>query len=281
MARTINDIQQSIIDEKNSKAELSALEVLTSNEKTSLSTLTSTSKVALWRLIIYIVALVIFTFETIMDVFREEIDAKVKANRPHTKDWYKTKALAFQYGDSLVDSDEYEVIDIEKQIIKQVAIVEGDRRVVIKVATLSGDELVKLPENSQVDAFTAYMNKVKDAGTLIEVVNEDADKLRIEYEFYYDPLLVKSDGKTIETNIDVVENAIITYLHSLDFNGEFDINKLTDYIQQAIGYVSIKINYVGFKAALASNYTQIDRVYKPLSGYMKLEEKVATNYAAV
>lgn len=281
MPRSLNDIQQSILDDKDSNAELSALEVLTTNEKTSLSNLTSTSKAAVWRLFVYIIALAIYTLEQILDVFRTEIEIKVKANRPHTADWYKTKALAFQYGDTLVDSDEYTVIDETKKVIKQVACIEGDRKITIKIATLNGDNLVKVSDNNIVNAFMAYMHKVKDAGTLLEYVNEDADLLRVEYEFYYDPLLIKSDGTTIDTNINVVNKAIDGYLKSLDFNGEFDINKMTDYIQSATGYVSLKLNYVGFKAALATSYTQITRNYKPLSGYMKIADLVSINYAVI
>lgn len=128
MARSLNDIQQDILERKDATPELSALEVLTPSEQASLEELNSSSKVAVWRLIVYIVAYAIFTFELLMDVFRNEITTLVKANRPHTEDWYKTKALAFQLGDTLVESDEYDVIDTSKQIIKQVAVLEGDRK---------------------------------------------------------------------------------------------------------------------------------------------------------
>lgn len=281
MARSLNDIQQSILDAKEANTELAALEVLTANEKASLSNLTSTSKVSVWRLIIYIIANAIYTFERILDVFKAEIEAKVKANRPHTQEWYKTKALAFQYGDTLVDSDEYTVIDKAKQIIKQVAIIEGDRKVILKIATLQGTELVKLSDINQVNAFAAYMHKVKDAGTLLEIVNQDADLLKVELDFYYDALLIRNDGTTITDNVNVVQEAINNYLKSLDFNGNFDINKMTDYLQQAIGYQSLRLNYVGFKAGLAASFTQIDRKYQPLSGYMKLDlDSLLVNYYA-
>ena len=63
MARNLNDIQQSILDKKTETTTLSTLEVLTTNEKNSLSGLTSTSKVAIWRLWVYIVAFAIWTLE--------------------------------------------------------------------------------------------------------------------------------------------------------------------------------------------------------------------------
>ncbi len=271
MAKSLNEIQEIILSKITSSPNLSALEVLTDNEKASLSNLTSTSKVSIWRLFVFCVASAWLVFEQLMDAFYALIEALVKRNRPHGLDWYKSLALAFQYGDELNEDDEYDIIDSSKQIIKQVACIEGDRTIYFKIATLDGTQLVKLSDINQVNAFTAYMEKMRDAGTRIQIVNEDADLLKVELEYYYDALLIKNDGTTIDTGINVVEKAINDYLKNLDFNGEFDLNKMTDYLQLATGYKSLKIKYVGFKAALATNYTQITRVYQPLSGYMKLE----------
>jgi hypothetical protein len=278
MARSLNEIQQPILDDIATSDALNALQVLTTTEQT-LTSATSTSKVAVWRLFVYIIAVTTQTLEKILDVFKATVIAIVAANRPHDAEWYKSKALAFQYGDTLVDKDEYEVIDAAKQIIKQVACMEGDRTIVIKIATATGDELIKLPDPNQVNAFITYMNKVKDAGTVIEVTNADADLLKVTMDFYYDALIVDSAGMEINTGINVVETAIKSYLKSLDFNGEFDINKMIDYLQKAKGYASLKINFCGFKAGLATSYSIITRNYLPLSGYMKLDlSELQVNY---
>lgn len=283
MARSISEIQKEMLFRKEEAAELSALTVLTTEEQANLNNLTSTSKVAIWRLWVYIIAFCIWTLEVIFDLFRIEISEKVKANRPHTQGWYKIKALAFQYGDALVDSDEYAIIDEAKKIIKQVAILEGDRKVVVKIATLIGSELSPLIDNDQVNAFAAYMNKIKDAGTVIEIINKEADKLRVELDFYYDALIVDNDGKLIDTPTEsVVKIAIESYLKSLDFDGEFESNKMVDFIQKSAGYKSLKLNFVGFKAGLSNSFSPITRAYQPLSGYMKIEpSELLINYNAV
>lgn len=281
MAHTIDEIQEIILSKISTSSELSALEVLTDDEKAALPNLTSTSKVSVWRLFVFCIAAAWLVFEMLLDAFYALIEALVSKNRPHSLEWYKSRALAFQYGDPLNANDEYDVIDPAKQIIKQVACVEGDRTITFKIATLNGTDLVKLSDSNQVDAFTAYMKKMRDGGTRIDIVNEDADLLKVDMDFYYDALLVKNDGTTILTNINVVEKAINDYLKSLDFNGEFDLNKMTDYLQKATGYKSLKLNYVGFKAALASTYTEITRIYQPLSGYMKLDlPELNVNYYA-
>lgn len=283
MARSISEIQQKILAAKQDAAELNALEVLTEDEKSSISNLNSTSKVSIWRLWVYIIAVCIWSFEKILDLFKAEVEEIVKNNRPHNEDWYKKKALAFQYGDNLVDSDEYDVIDPEKQIIKQVAILEGDRKIVVKIATVEDNELVPLPEVDQLNAFAAYMNKIKDAGSVIEIINQSADALKVEIDYYYDPLIVNSSGLLIDNpQQSVVLTAINAYLGSLEFNGQFDINKMTDYVQSAPGYKSCKINFVGFRAGLSTSFSPISRVYEPISGYMKIQlSDLIVNYYAV
>lgn len=278
---SINEIQKSMLDKKVELEDLQGLNVLTVEEELAVGSPSSTSKVAIWRLIFYVVASVIWAWKEKWSLFRTEIVRKVEANRPHTEAWYKSKALAFQWGDELVDSDEYAVIDTTKQIVKQVAIVESDRRLIVKIATLNGDVLAPLPEEDQVNAFRAYMNKVKDAGTQLLVINEDADRLRLALEYYYDPQLVGSDGVAFTSGINVVQTAVNQYLNSVEFNGRFELNKLIDYLQKAIGYKDVKITFAGFKAGISTSYTAIDRAYQPLSGYMKLEQLDVTYYGVV
>ena len=67
MSRTINEIQTSILEAKDSAAELSALEILTENEYTAVD-VTSTSKVSSWRIFSWCVALAIWVMEELMDV---------------------------------------------------------------------------------------------------------------------------------------------------------------------------------------------------------------------
>ena len=98
MARTIAQIQQSIIDSKNADATLSAL--------------SSSSNVAIWKLWSYIVAVCQWVLENLFDLHKSEVTAIIAAQKPHTLQWYVTKAKAFQYGIILPpDTDVHEAID--------------------------------------------------------------------------------------------------------------------------------------------------------------------------
>src|SRR5690606_12624815 len=95
MARTISEIQQSIIAAKEADA--------------NLATLNSTSKTAMWRLYTYIVAVCAWTVETLFDTLKAEVTDILDRLKPHTARWYAEKSLAYQHGFNLLpDSDKFD-----------------------------------------------------------------------------------------------------------------------------------------------------------------------------
>src|SRR6185437_7509442 len=105
MARTISQIQQSIIDAKNADPVLSLL-------------LTSTSNVAIWTLWTYIVAVCQWTSENLFDQHVAEVNNIIATMKPHTLQWYVTMAKAFQFGYSLpADNDTYDNTGIDPSVI--------------------------------------------------------------------------------------------------------------------------------------------------------------------
>ena len=164
MARTIQEIQELIYQAK--------------TQEPALNELNSTSKVAIWRLWVYIISVAIWSLEKIFDLHRADIDKRLAELKPHTARWYRSKALAFQYGfDLLPDSDTFnnqghteEQIEASK-IVKYSAVVESnDGRLIVKIATESGGRLQPITED-QHNAFKGYIAEIKDAGVRATVIN--------------------------------------------------------------------------------------------------------------
>jgi len=261
MARTIEQIQNSIIADKEASAELSEL--------------TSTSKLAIWRLWVYIFSVATFLLETMWDKFSAEVELRIENTRAHTVRWYKEKALAFQYEDELNDKDYYDVIDEEKQLVKQVAIEEGQGEIKVKIAGDDGNGNMQPVEPDVKNAFFEYMGRIKDAGTYINVVNNPPDDLKLVIDIYYDALVMKSDGTVKDQDgqpYNSVELAIDNYLKSIDFNGEIILSKLVDYIQLAKGVKDVVLLSAQSRFGL-NEFSEILRARKPDAGYMKLTEK--------
>jgi len=229
MARSIQEIQTLILQAK--------------AQEPALNELNSTSKVAIWRLWVYIIAVAIWSLEKLFDLHRADIDKRLAELKPHTARWYRSKALAFQYGfDLLTDSDKFnntghteEQIEASK-IVKYSAVVESpnEGRLIVKIAGEQGEQLQPITD-SQRQAFEAYLSEIKDAGVRLSVVNYQPDILHLQMKIVYDPLVLDSNGQSIIHAIKPVERAIKDYLKRLPFNGELVLAHLIDALQQAEG----------------------------------------------
>ena len=229
MARTIQEIQTLILQAK--------------AQEPALNELNSTSKVAIWRLWVYIIAVAIWSLEKIFDIHRADIDKRLAELKPHTARWYRSKALAFQYGfDLLTDSDKFnntghteEQIEASK-IVKYSAVVESpnEGRLIVKIAGEQGEQLQPITD-AQKQAFEAYLQEIKDAGVRLSVVNYQPDVLHLQMKIVYDPLVLDSNGQSIIHATKPVEEAIKSYLKRLPFNGELVLAHLIDELQQAEG----------------------------------------------
>ena len=229
MARTIQEIQELIYQAK--------------AQEPALNELNSTSKVAIWRLWVYIIAVAIWSLEKLFDQHRADIDKRLAELKPHTARWYRSKALAFQYGfDLLPDSDKFnnqghteEAIEASK-IVKYSAVIESknEGRLIVKIAGEQGDTLQPITD-AQKQAFEAYLQEIKDAGVRLSVVNYQPDVLHLQMKIIYDPLVLDSNGQSIIHATKPVETAIKDYLKRLPFNGELVLAHLIDVLQQAEG----------------------------------------------
>ena len=229
MARTIQEIQTLILQAK--------------AQEPALNELNSTSKVAIWRLWVYIIAVAIWSLEKLFDQHRADIDKRLAELKPHTARWYRSKALAFQYGfDLLPDSDKFnnqghteEAIEASK-IVKYSAVIESknEGRLIVKIASEQGNTLQPITD-AQKQAFEAYLQEIKDAGVRLSVVNYQPDILHLQMKIVYDPLVLDSNGQSIIHATKPVEKAIKDYLKRLPFNGELVLAHLIDALQQAEG----------------------------------------------
>ena len=212
-------------------------------QEPALSELNSTSKVAIWRLWVYIIAVAIWSLEKLFDQHRADIDKRLAELKPHTARWYRSKALAFQYGFELLpDSDKFnnqghteEAIEASK-IVKYSAVIESknEGRLIVKIAGEQGDTLQPITD-AQKQAFEAYLQEIKDAGVRLSVVNYQPDVLHLQMKIVYDPLVLDSNGQSIIHATKPVETAIKDYLKRLPFNGELVLAHLIDALQQAEG----------------------------------------------
>ena len=270
MARTIEQINNEIIKAKEAEPALAGL--------------TSTSKVAIWRLWAYITAFVIYTLELIFDQHKAEVLDALTQLKPHTARWYRNKALAFQYGFDLIpDTDKFnneskteDEVESSK-IVKYSAVTESETesRLIVKIATEDGGELQPI-SMAQKASFEAYMQEIKDAGVKITTINYLPDIMMLKMKIYRNPLVLDENGMSVLTGEKPVEKAIKEYLKQLPFNGELVLAHLVDALQKVEGVriphiILAESKWIDARTHGYGNFQPIEVKTIPVSGYFKIE----------
>lgn len=242
------------------------------------------SKVSFESVLFDIMSIAIYAFEVILDKHYSDVTQKLTEEKAHTARWYRSKALAFQFGfDLVVDSDEFNNTNYtseqisESKIVKYAAVVESenDSRLIVKIAGETDGELNRLNEQ-QVASFKTYMQEVRDAGVKLTVINYEADKLFLNLQINYDPLVLSSNGQhLINANYPVVD-AIKAYMKELPFNGELVLAHLVDKLQQVEGVLiptimSASTSWIDENTNSYGDAIGIAVKAIPVSGYFKVE----------
>lgn len=262
-----------MITEKETMAQLYELQPNIDNAQTLLSDLTTSSKVAAWRCMFFVMAVAIWTVENLFDEHKLWVENRAKELIVGTPNWLANRALEFQYGDSLVFSGgkyQYATVNESARIVKLVSVNESNGQVYMKIAKLVSDEPVELTV-PELAAFITYMGKIKMAGVKVNSLSRPADVLRINYHIYVDPLVMNLDGELLSnTSIKPVEIAINNYCKGLPFDGIFSVTQLTDLIQQSEGVINPVFDSAEASYGL-NPFVPINDYYNPNAGYLIID----------
>lgn len=278
MSRSIKAIFDSMITEKETFSSLDTLVPKPDTAQTFLDDLTTGSKVAIWRLFLWVIAVAIFTHESLFDQHVIDVEARAKEIIPGVLRYYVVEAKKFQNGDALTfDGSKFVYLDttsaaaVAKQIISQASAIEANQIVTLKVAKTVATVLQKLT-TAEKTSFEAYLDQYKIAGTKTLVITDDADFIKIAYTIEYDPQVIDSTGLLIsDGTTKPIQVAIDAYIEWLPFDNIFRVLDLTDAVQAAQGVVNAVCDVAeATHGALA--YTlildDIEQDYLPNAGYL-------------
>lgn len=268
MSRSISEIYEAITTAKDAETELNNLVPNQDNLTNLRTSLSTSSKTAVWRLFAYIIAVAIYIHEQLFNNYKEEIEAIVAAAPVGTLPWYKDQVLKYQFNDTLQYINEryqYSIYDESKQIVKLCAVEErAGGIIVIKVADLDSNQVPVALSATQKTALAAYIQKIKFAGVGFFLISQAADLLKINATIYFDPIYTQA------TIAQRVEQAILAYITNLPFNGVLTINALIDAVQAVVGVNDITVQGMETKYA-ALPYTAINRVHTAEAGYFAID----------
>jgi hypothetical protein len=273
MARTIAEIKQEMIDAKNADANLAGL--------------TSTSSTAVWNLFFFIVAASIAFFESLFDLFKEDIEQRATEIPTGTLQWYAAESLVFQNGDALELIDgvvTYPIIDTDKQIVKLAAASESNGLVTIKAAKLNGTTAEPLTAGEKT-SFEGYWTEKRFAGTALQVISQNPDLLKALYRIKVNPSVIDpATGESIAApGTYPVEDAINAFLQEFqgeNFAGDMQVMKLTDAIQAVSGVRNAVANTIEAKpdgGAFVDVLASDEETYQTTAGYMAVDPAFPLN----
>lgn len=262
MARKIDEIELQI---------LNAIAV----SPTLSTVLTSTSRVSVWRLLVYIFSVAVWALENLFDIHKAEVTDIIENTRPSYLPDLKNSILNFQYGYDLVPGQTFydntgidESLIAASKVVKYVAIVELTRGLLIKVAGSTGGDLAPLT-SPQAAALFQFVGRIKPPGVGIRIVNKVADSLKITQRIYYNPLILDNTGKRLDGSSDTpIQQATEAFLKSQPFNGQYIINRHERAIEAVDGVVIAPI--LNAEADYESvGFIPFDVLYLPDSGYLR------------
>ncbi len=263
MARSWEVIKQQMID---TKATLPALVNANSN-----------SQVSLLGNILFVTSVEIAILEQLIDAYILQIETIINAQAIGSITWLRAKILEFQYGDfvelnTTTFEIAYPVVDEALQIITRCSItVAGNLIVQAKVAKSDPPEALSGPEQT---ALNSYIDVIKPAGTQVNVVSLDSDKLYIEGIVYYSGQY--SDD--IKTNVEAALSSYMANLSSAEnFGGIVRVTEIQDAIQSVAGVEDLNLSQIGGRPDLTV-FASRTVIYKLSSGVNLREYETAAGY---
>lgn len=272
------------------------LEVIQNEIKTSIRTYPSLnaflfpenggSMVGVFNLIIYVVALAMYTHEVMIDILKSEIQAIADSAPSGNAKWLQAQILKFQYGHviQLVDFvPKYATVVEAAKIVTKCSVKQLSSGVVaIKVAKGVSPSLTPLSaaELSALKDYyfgTSTSEGIGFAGVRAAFINLNPDRMRVEATVYF-------KGQYVEATVKAaVITAIETFFGSFQneaFDGTVFIIKLIDAIQAVDGVSRVTLTSVKAREATVplASATVIDfqGYYSTVAGYL-IPEDTASN----
>lgn len=246
MARTIAQVYDSLMAAKVARPELDDL--TTSGQITYqslMAELNSESRVAMWRLLIYVYAVGLQLLERFLDLHVAEVDDKIQNGIAGTRLWFAYIAKRYQHGDVL-EFDEafvpkYPTQDPAAQIISYAAVTESSAGVLLRVAKRQNSLPVKLSA-SELAGLTYYMNEVKPAGMPLVVRSTDADVVQVTAQVFYQAGYVPS------TIVSQCVSQITSMLTNASFGEALRVNAVEDAMQAVTGVTNVRLTLLTAQA---------------------------------
>ena len=281
MSRTISQIYSEAVITRNNYLQI-----------TELDSGRTKSKMSVINLMTYVMAVLIYSYETILDAFQVNIAKLIAARINGTPAWYVTMAYKFQYNSANNSNDnfgfnentfmlEYETVDPTHRIVAKAAYQEyTNDSIILKVCKNNADSasiangMAYMPLSSaEMSSFKGYIQSIKFVGSKIYCVSIPGDLITLKcpngVAIYYNDTYA-----TQESILEAIHQSLVNYAKTLEYNSFVYYQSFIDAIQAIPNITSIDAGIV-IEArsynSLSGQYDSPETIvgqYRPLSGYI-------------
>lgn len=268
MARTIQTIYDSLIAEKQNQSNLNSLSGEGSANWAAqlLADLNSQSQVAIWRLMLWLVAFAAWTIESLMDNFKAEISALADSTIAGSEAWIVNQMKLFEVNNNTLyvtpnRTAVYASSNPANRIIVFCSVAREFGSAVIKVAAVDNNGFPKVINGSELTQIKAYVNDIQLVGTRTLVVSRISDYLLINGYIDFDVL---GDINTItNTFFGTLSNLIA----ATTFGGKVNLAAINAQLMAIPGVKGMNIYYTAEVNGLGPSGPITDPFYTPWAGY--------------
>ena len=227
-----------------------------------------TSSVSVINLMMYVVAVGQYALEWMFEQFKADVEKRIAAALPGSVSWLWNRAMEYQDGASAnayyAEHGVYEGDNPEARIVKYAAVVEKYNGVLVKVNGEGYDPI----DGEQLASFTAYMNRLKFAGTRLQVSSIQSDDMDITVNVWTDPLVMP------EADEQSIGDAVTGYLDGIRYGGTFNKTLLLDAVRRVPGIIDATVGSCVFTAhdAEGTATTLTGQNYESVAGHIVLHE---------
>lgn len=262
--KSIDTIFQELLTEKQTLATLNGLSDEGITDENSLITQLTNGLVPEWILWLYNFAVSTNITHISMQTAIDDITSIIENQIAYTANWYITKSLEFEYGNTLTVNPitympYYASSNPLNRIIASCTTRDVGNKLILKVRR-TNNTLLSVDELS---SYNSYLSKIKPAGTQIEVQNFNPDELTLNMTILYKGNMSLSKVKSD------VESVINDYLNNIEYDSYFVTSSLINKLQEITYLVDVRFNSASAINSLGVN-TSFTHDYLSNAGYMKI-----------
>ncbi|MDD2965536.1 MAG: hypothetical protein PHU33_16455 [Bacteroidales bacterium] len=235
----------------------------------------STSKIARWRLWLWIVAFAIWILEAKIEENKSDITDMIDSQKVMFLKWFESHTREWQFGYSLVWLDDhwgYATTDNDAKLAVFVAASEIEEDDVLKISLkILKSEKVPLTE-TELTSLVAFWAKEKPAGLKMTFISIDPNPLNIQAVVVRDRNVLNEDNTLIrDASINPLQDALDAFTDSIEFDGKIRRTDIEAAAKTAEGIIDFYITFLWINQTAGVSWTQVDMEVIPASGFAYID----------